>query len=266
MKVAAIQVCVDSDYKKNLKKVFELMKIAVTEGAKLITLPENFSFVRVKKDIPFKYHTLDGELVLNLRSFARKFSVAVLVGSFIEKRDGYEKFFNTSLFIDDRGEIVGIYRKVHLFDVLLDGNRGFFESNHFEGGEELTTVKFGGFTFGMTICYDLRFPEIFRKLVKMGVNVFLIPSAFTMRTGRDHWEILLRARAIENLSYVIAPALWGKSSDKIVNNGRSMIIDPWGNVLATSPDMDSVIFARLDFEYLIEKRKILPSLNHVKLI
>lgn len=266
MKVAAVQVSVNSDYENNLEKVFKLMDFSVKEGAELIALPENFSFLRTNKKIPFKYHSLDGELINSLRNFSKRNSVYLLAGSFIEKRDDYDKFFNTSIFIDRDGEIRGIYRKIHLFDFYNEEGRGFLESKHFESGNEIITVNAEEFTFGLTICYDLRFPEIYRSLMKKGADVFLIPSAFTLNTGRDHWETLLKARAIENLSYVIAPSLWGKSSDKIVNNGRSMIIDPWGNVLATAPDKDCVIFGKLDKNYLNEKRKLLPALKHIKLI
>ncbi len=266
MKVAAIQLRVNSNYEENLKKAFHFMDVAQKEGADVISLPENFSFVKTDKSTSFKFHTLDGELVTSLRNFSKRNSVYLLAGSFIEKRDGYEKFFNTSIFIDREGKIRAIYRKIHLFDFYLEEGRAFLESSRFEGGNEIVYEKVEEFTFGLTICYDLRFPEIYRLLAKRGVNVFFIPSAFTLRTGRDHWEILLKARAIENFSYVIAPSLWGKSSEKIVNNGRSMILDPWGNILATAPDRECVIYGELDFNYLKEKRNLLQSLNHIKLI
>src|SRR5437868_11049226 len=172
------------------------------------------------------------------------------------------KFYNTSVLINRDSEIVARYRKIHLFDVSLANGEKHFESDRIAPGNEVVTAEVDSITFGLTICYDLRFPELYRALALRGAQVILVPAGFTLHTGRDHWEVLLRARAIENLCYVVAPAQVGKYPPDRQCFGRSMIIDPWGLVLAQVQDMPTVIMAEIDLAQIEHARAQIPCLGH----
>jgi len=267
MWVAAIQLNSTPDQEANLARAQALIEEAASRGAQLVALPEHFACLGSTADMVAAAQTLDGPLVTGFRELAGKLGIFLLLGSFPERSPGKARPYNTSLLLGPRGKILAQYRKVHLFDVDLPGRPPFRESEHTQPGEEVITVALPGapFTAGLAICYDLRFPELFRAQVSRGANLILLPAAFTATTGRDHWEVLLRARAIENLSYVVAPAQWGQHIPGRRSYGRSLIIDPWGLILAQAPDGEGVILAHLDYERLQRRRRELPCLRHRRL-
>lgn len=262
MIVAAVQLTSKNDKKKNLAVAGALMERAVRQGAELVCLPEYFSFIGPRADIPKNAEKpQDGPAFNFAADFARKREVFVLVGS-IPTIVGSKKLVNRSYLLDHKGKVLGHYDKLHLFDSELTESRAFRESDTFDRGGKpgLIDTPFG--KVGLTICYDLRFPELYRTLSFAGARIIFVPSAFTMYTGKDHWLALLRARAIENQVYIVAPAQIGRHTPKKVSWGKSCIIDPWGNVLATAPDCETVITADLDFKFLAKVRKELPALKH----
>ncbi len=236
-------------------------------GAQLIALPENFSFLDREGD---KLQTLEdlnaGPSVRMLREFAAARGVVVVGGSVPLRTTDAAKVTNTCLVFDADGALAARYDKMHLFDINLDGAHTFKESRYIEAGAQEVTVDLFGHTMGLSICYDLRFPEHYRRLVLRGAKVLFIPSAFTMHTGKDHWEVLIRARAIENQCYVVAPAQYGHHNDRRVSYGRTMIVDPWGQVLAQAQDRESVVVADIDLAYLDDIRRRLPCLEHIRLM
>jgi predicted amidohydrolase len=183
-----------------------------------------------------------------------------VAGSIPERVPGQERLSNTSLLIDPDGEIAATYRKIHMFDVDV-GGVAYRESAHEQAGEDIVSAEVDGVRIGLTICYDLRFPELFRVLVDDGARLLTVPACFTVATGRDHWEVLLRARAIENQCYVIAAGQWGEPGG-MPSYGRSLVIDPWGLVLAQAPDEDGIALAELDAERQDGIRERLPALAH----
>jgi len=186
----------------------------------------------------------------------------VHIGSYLE-RDG-DRFFNTGVVFDPKGERIAVYRKIHLFDVEIPGGKSYRESDTISPGTEVVTFPIGAFRFGMATCYDLRFPELFRRLAQIGADVILLPAAFTLQTGRDHWELLLRARAVENLCWVAAAGQWGPAPPDHLTFGRSMVINPWGLVVGQAPDGVSTLIARLDLETIHEIRTRFPAHNHIR--
>jgi predicted amidohydrolase len=267
MWVAAVQMNSTPDQEANLARAQALIEEAASRGAQLVALPEHFACLGSDADIAAAAQPLDGPLVARFRELAGKLGLFLLLGSFPERVSGKARPYNTSVLLGPRGRILAHYRKLHLFDVDLPGQPSSRESECTHPGEEVVTAVLPGasFTAGLAICYDLRFPELFRAQVSRGANLILLPAAFTATTGRDHWEVLLRARAIENLSYVVAPAQYGQHVSGRRSYGRSLIIDPWGLVLAQAPDGDGVILAYLDYERLQRRRRELPCLRHRRL-
>lgn len=264
MRAAVIQVTSNDDKKANLKKCLDLLDEAINNKADFIALPENFAYLKMEGEaFPFS-ESLDGEILSRFSQIAKEKKVYILAGSIPEKIEGSEKTYNTSVLFNRSGEKIAQYRKIHLFDVAFSENKVYKESRLVESGKELSIAETEFGKIGLTICYDLRFPELFRQLTFLGSNVIVIPSAFTVNTGKDHWEVLLRARAIENQIYIIAPDQFGKHSDRRSSYGNSMIIDPWGKVLSRAYDKECVIYADLDFEYQNSIRKKLPVLTHVQ--
>jgi predicted amidohydrolase len=267
MWVAAIQINSTPDMEGNLGRARALIAEAAARGAQLIALPEHFAYLGPEDQHPPSAQSLDGPLVTEFRALARKLGVFLLLGSFPELPPGEAKPYNTSVLLSPQGEILASYRKMHLFDVDLAQGPRYRESQFIQGGTELAVAPLPGtpFTAGLAICYDLRFPELFRALTARGADLLLLPAAFTLATGRDHWEVLLRARAIENQAYVLAPAQWGQHSPGRRSYGRGLIVDPWGLVLAQAPDGEGVIYAHLDHQRLQKLRRELPCLNHRRL-
>ena len=264
MRVAAVQLNSTPDREANLARARDLVASAARREAQLVALPEHFACYGPEEVVAAAAQPLDGSLVTEFRELAQKLGINLLLGSFPEQDGAGERPFNTSLLIGPQGQILARYRKMHLFDVALPGAPAHRESGFTQPGTEVVTAPLPGtpFVAGLAVCYDLRFPELFRAQVSRGANLIFLPAAFTYTTGRDHWEVLLKARAIENLSYVVAPAQWGQHAPGRRSYGRSLIIDPWGLVLAQAPDGDGVIYARLDFERLYRLRRELPCLEH----
>ncbi|HET7177775.1 MAG TPA: carbon-nitrogen hydrolase family protein, partial [Solirubrobacterales bacterium] len=200
---------------------------------------------------------LDGPTLSAARGWARELGIHLLAGSIAER--GPEKAFNTSVLIGPDGDDLAVYRKIHMFDVDV-GGVSYRESEREQGGGEIVTAPLGELIAGLTVCYDLRFPELYRILAVRGARVITVPSAFTLATGRDHWEVLLRARAIENQVFVLAPNQVGEAPPHHSSYGRSAIVDPWGVVLATAPDGERFVAADLDLAAQERIRASLPSL------
>jgi predicted amidohydrolase len=265
MRVAAVQLGSTSEKAANLEAADRHVRAAAADGAELVVLPEKWPLIAGHEKLLAGAETLDGEAARWACSVARELSIELLAGSFTERVPGRERLQNTSLHIGADGSIRAAYRKLHMFDVEIDG-RVYRESAVEEGGAEIVVSELprdGGeaIPLGLAICYDLRFPELFRILALRGALVVTLPSAFTRRTTSDHWEILVRARAIENASFMIAANQVGPHGDDYDSGGRSMVVDPWGVVLAAADDVQpGHVIADLDFERQREVRERLPSL------
>jgi predicted amidohydrolase len=258
LRAAAVQLNSTAEKARNLEVAERLVRAAAADGADLIALPEKWNLLAEGEELTAGAEPLDGPSLSAARGWARELGINLLAGSIAEAGPG-EKAFNTSVLIGPGGEDVATYRKVHMFDVEV-GGVSYRESAHEEAGEEIVTGDAGGVMLGLSVCYDLRFPELFRILAVRGARILAIPSAFTLATGRDHWEPLLRARAIENQAFVVAPNQIGEAPPHFRSYGRSAIVDPWGTVLATAPDQECFAAAELDFAAQDRVRESLPSL------
>jgi predicted amidohydrolase len=260
MRVGAIQLNSNDDKSRNLEAAQRLVRDAAADGCELIALPEKWNLLAGGTDLEAGAEELDGGASTEaVRGWARELGVHVLAGSIAERVEGAERLFNTSALIDPGGEIVAAYRKIHMFDVEV-GGVSYRESEREQPGEEIVTAAVGEVEVGLSVCYDLRFPELYRILAVRGAQLITVPAAFTVPTGRDHWEVLLRARAVENQAFVLAPDQIGKAPPHYDSYGRSMIVDPWGVVLAQAPDRECFIAADLDLGRQREVRESLPSL------
>lgn len=266
IRVSAIQMTSNQDVAANLKRAEEMVRRAAEGGSKLITLPENFSYFKVEGELSAFKTTVDGEVVGGMAALAKELSVTLLLGSIPEASEGSDKTFNTSVLLGPDGSTLAVYRKIHLFDVEVPDVVRLKESDAVEAGSEVVTAKTPAGVVGLTVCYDLRFPELYRRLTLAGAEIITVPSAFIPHTGKDHWEVLLRARAIENQAYVVAPAQYGRHSAKRQSYGRSLIIDPWGLVAAQAADGEGVISAEVDLSRLESIRRNLPCLQHIRLL
>jgi predicted amidohydrolase len=244
---------------QNLTTAEHLIREAASAGVELVALPELWSCHGLEEVYRENAEPIPGPTTDFLSELAREFGVWLLGGSILEGEPGAERLSNTSTFFDPSGELVVMYRKIHLFDVRAP-DRDYLESRTIAPGREIVTAKAGITTLGLSVCYDLRFPELYRLLALRGAEVLSVPAAFTLQTGKDHWELLLRARAVENQAFVLAPAQWGQKADGRWTYGRSMIVDPWGTVLATCPDWDGHALATLDLYYLDRIRAEFPAL------
>ncbi len=264
--IAAVQLNSQPDLSLNLEKAYDGIKKAAKGGAKFVGLPENFAFLgnmdrRIEESV-----RISTRAESFLSDTAAEFGIYLLGGSF-PALAASGKVYNRSLLVDPEGEEQARYDKIHLFDVDLEGDESYRESDYVQAGSTEPAVfasnEIG--SIGLTICYDLRFPELYRALSSKGADILTVPSAFTSKTGQDHWRPLLRARAIENTAYVFAPAQTGIHGPKRSTHGHSLIIDPWGRVLADGGDEEGVIFARIKPELLEKVRKSIPSLQHRRL-
>ena len=260
MRTAAVQLNSTDDKERNMATADRLTREAAADGADLIVLPEKFNVLGEHDDYVAGAEPLDGPTISWARDTARELGVDLVAGSIVERRDGHEKLGNTSVHVGPDGEVKGVYRKIHMFDVVVGGIE-YRESASEEPGDEIVLSEAaGGIPLGLTVCYDLRFPELFRILAIRGARVITLPAAFTKVTGRAHWEILVRARAIENQAFVVAADQIGTHPPDKESFGGSMIVDPWGEVLARAPDEECFIAANLDFARQDEVRDKLPSL------
>ncbi|HWE60068.1 MAG TPA: carbon-nitrogen hydrolase family protein [Solirubrobacteraceae bacterium] len=266
LRAAAVQLNATEDVDRNLQIADRLTRQAAGLGAELVVLPEKWTVLGRSEVMEEQAQTLDGPAAQWAMQTARELGIDLIAGSFVERRADQQKTSNTSLHLGPDGQIRAAYRKLHMFDVEVDGTV-YAESAREQAGDEVvtTTVATNGEhprRLGMTICYDVRFPELYRALSERGATIVTVPAAFTLATTRDHWETLLRARAIENQSFVIAANQIGEHPPGNRSGGRSTIIDPWGVVLATAPDSESAIIADLDFSLLKDVRERLPALTH----
>ena len=267
MRTAIVQVCSTDDLAANLANAEKGIAEAAERGATFVALPENFAYMRREGGRFPCVQGPDGEIVRALRAWARQYGVWLLGGTFPEEIPGDERVYNTSIVCAPSGEEIARYRKIHLFDVTLGPDEGdaYRESTWFAAGDELVMAEtpFGG--IGLSVCYDLRFPELYRALTLRGARWLVVPSAFTKETGKDHWEVLLRARAIESQAYVLAPAQCGRHSEDRASHGRSMIIDPWGLVIAQAGDAPTVLVADCPVEEIDRVRRAIPALENRRL-
>ncbi len=262
MKVALLQYCATQDKEANLAQALAMSREAIEGGAKFILLPEVFNFrgdSRNKELFAKAAEKVPGPSTDAVIPLAKKHNVSFLLGSILEKAS-QTLAYNTSVFIDSRGSIAAKYRKINLFDARI-GDKIVREADCFRAGRRPTTVKIGEFRMGLSICYDLRFPELYRNYAREGVEILTVPSCFTKKTGEAHWETLLRARAIENLSYVLAPNQVGIDARGMQAYGHSMIISPWGEVIARgSGGGQEIIFGEINMEEVRMARQILPGI------
>jgi predicted amidohydrolase len=258
LRAAAVQLNSTNDKDRNLATAERLVRAAAATGAELVALPEKWNLLAGGEELLDGAEPLDGPSLAAARGWARDLGIHLLAGS-IAERGEEEKAFNTSVLIGPDGEDLAAYRKIHLFDVDA-GGVSYRESAHEQPGSEVVTAPLGELIAGLAVCYDLRFPELFRILALRGARLLTVPSAFTMATGRDHWEVLLRARAIENQAFVLAPNQVGTAPPHFDSYGRSAIVDPWGTVLATAPDEECFVVADLDLAAQERVREALPAL------
>ncbi len=274
--VAAVQMTSTENVDANLQRARELVREAAGAGALLIGLPENFAYLGNDTDHRLNLaETLPGPgakqadapagpILAAMQELARGTGAWLLLGGFPERAAG-RLIRNTAVLLDPNGTIVATYRKIHLFDVDVPGGRRFRESESIEAGADVVVAETPWGGLGLSICYDLRFPELYRALTARGARVIAVPSAFTLQTGKDHWHTLLRARAIENQVFVMAPAQFGAHGSNRASYGHALVADPWGVVVAESGDHDGFALARLDFAYQDQVRAALPCLTHKRL-
>ncbi len=260
IRVACVQLTSRADKAANLERTEQLVARAAATGADVIVLPEKWNAIGGVETLHAAAEPLEGgESVEAMAGWARRHGITLVGGSITERREGREKLSNTSLVFDPDGALVAVYRKIHLFDVDVGGHR-YRESEAEEPGDEAVVARLEGWPIGLTVCYDVRFPELYRILALQGAHLVTVPAHFTLHTGRDHWHVLLRARAVENQLYVAAAAQVGETIPGKPSYGRSLLVDPWGIVLAQAPDEETVISAELDRARLEEVRRQLPSL------
>jgi predicted amidohydrolase len=262
---AAVQMTSKPDLIKNLVEAEELIELAVRKGAELVSLPENFAFLGKESEKVAQAREIADKTEQFLNKMAQRFQVTILGGGFpVPVGDDPEKAYNTATLVTPDGQRVAHYQKVHLFDVDVPDGNTYQESSTVMAGTEIPALyeseRLG--KLGLSICYDVRFPEFYRSLSRQGADVLFIPAAFTAFTGKDHWQVLLQARAIENTCYVIAPAQTGNHYERRYTHGHAMIIDPWGVILADAGNAPGVAIAEINPYRLQQVRRQMPSLQH----
>lgn len=268
IRVAAIQMASGPLVSANLIEVGRLISLAAGAGANLVVLPENFAIMGMKEQDKVEIREEQGSGLIQefLAEHSSKHKIWLVAGTIPLVASVDNKVRSACLLYDDQGRVVARYDKTHLFDVhLVDGDKNYVESETIEAGTEVVVIDTPFARIGLAICYDLRFPELFRDMVDKGVELIIIPSAFTAITGKAHWEILLRARAIENLSFVIAANQGGYHVNGFESYGDSMIIDPWGIILDRLDSGSGYVIAEMDMAYLRSVRKNFPALEHRKI-
>jgi len=260
---AVVQLTSGADVAHNLSRVRALLDEAARRGAGLAVLPENFAFMGEHERDKFAVAEAieeNGPILGAMREAARAHGMAIVLGGFPEKATDTH-VHNTAIYLDAAGEVKARYRKIHLFDVAIPDGATYRESASVAAGSEPVVVG----DIGLSVCYDVRFPELYRELARRGARILTVPAAFTLHTGRDHWHVLLRARAVENLCWVLAAAQYGRHNAKRVTYGHSMIVDPWGVVLAEVGDHEGVAVAEIDYAHQDKLRAELPALGHRRL-
>jgi deaminated glutathione amidase len=260
MRAAAVQLTSTPDRERNLATADRLTREAAGRGAELVVLPEKWSVLGAPEDIVDGAEPFDGPALRWASATARELGIDLVAGSIAERVPDAGRGSNTSVHFGPDGEVQAVYRKIHMFDVEV-GGRTYRESENESPGEDIVlTQTANGVELGMSVCYDLRFPELYRILAVRGARILLVPAAFTLATTREHWEVLLRARAIEDQAFVIAPNQIGEHAPGYRSGGRSMIVDPWGVVIGQAPDAETVVVADLDLDRQAEIRRTMPSL------
>jgi predicted amidohydrolase len=258
MRAAVVQLNSTADKARNLAAAERLVRAAAVDGAALVVLPEKWNLLAGGAELLAGAEPLDGPSLEAARGWARDLDIHLLAGS-IPEQGPRDRAFNTSVLIGPDGRDLAVYRKIHMFDVDVDGV-SYRESEHEEPGEEIVVAPLPEASLGLSVCYDLRFPELFRILAVRGAQIVAVPSAFTAATGRDHWEVLLRARAIENQVFVLAPNQVGEAPPHFNSYGHSAIVDPWGTIRVSAPDAECFVAADLDLQAQARVRASLPSL------
>jgi len=260
MRAAAVQITSTADRERNLATADRLTRAAAAAGAELVVLPEKWAVLGSPEDVVEGAEPFDGPALRWASATARELGIDLVAGSIAERVEGAARGSNTSVHFGPDGAEKAVYRKIHMFDVEV-GGRTYRESEHEAPGDDLVVSETaGGVELGMSICYDLRFPELYRILAVRGARILVVPAAFTLATTREHWEVLLRARAIEDQAFVVAANQVGEHAKGYRSGGRSMIVDPWGVVLAQAPDAETFVLAELDLERQAEIRRSMPSL------
>lgn len=262
--IACIQTNTQNDLQENISKIATQVAKAANMGADFVTMPENAFFMGKNADelVLNSFFENEHPAILKMQELAEKLKIWILIGSVAVKIAHSEKLANRSIVIDTAGKIVTTYDKIHLYDVQVEGGETHRESSRFIGGDKAAICKTPWCDVGLTICYDLRFPHLYRKLAKSGAKIITVPSAFTQFTGQAHWHALLRARAIENACFIVSPAQTGIHPSARQTFGHSLIIDPWGNVLQDCGEAETVIVSEIDTEIVDKIRQQLPSLEH----
>lgn len=258
---ALVQMDTQNNKKENLDFAVKCVGEAAARGAKLVCFPEVMNLIGKNVGEGGGRERIPGYSTELLMDAARKNSVYIHGGSVTEEIPGERQSYNTSVVIDPAGQIIAEYRKLHMFDITLGDGTPFFESDRVRPGGEIVTVETELGVFGLSICYDIRFPEIYRLMALKGAQIFFTPASFTMPTGKDHWEPILRTRAIENGCYVLAPGQIGKKP-QYTAYGNSMAVDPWGTVIARAKDRPGIVYADIDLDYLDQVRSQIPSLKN----
>ena len=266
MRIAAAQMTSGADKAQNLEVATRLITKAAEAGAHLVGLPENFAWMGPEPERAANAETsLEGGTLARLAELARSLKISVLAGSVLEAGAPGGRLYNTSTLFGPEGQRLGLYRKIHLFDVEGGDGQTYRESAAVAPGTEVVVADAPFGKVGLSVCYDLRFPELYRKHAEAGAVLLTVPAAFTLMTGKDHWEVLLRARAIENQAYVLAPAQQGKHPKDRLTWGHAMVVDPWGLVTARASEGEGLAMAELDLDYLAKVRRSLPALQHRRL-
>jgi predicted amidohydrolase len=264
---AVIQLQSGSDEDANWEQARTLVTRAAGYGAQLVATPENTNYLGPHDEKVRRAEPLDGPTVARFAALARELGIHLLLGSYNERGSDPARCANTSVLFGPEGQRLAVYRKIHLFDVAVPGGVTFQESATVEPGSEVVTAPTPLARLGLSVCYDLRFGELYRRLVEAGAELLMVPSAFTLTTGRDHWEVLLRARAIESQAYVLAPAQWGTHGDEGLREsyGHALIADPWGLVVAMAADGPGLALAEIDLERVRRVRRAIPVQSHRRL-
>ena len=265
LRIAAVQLQSQEDVSENLEQCARWVRAAAERGAQVVLLPENFAFMGPEPDkraLAERIGDAAAPIQRALSAMARENGVVLVAGGFPEASGDERRPFNTLAVFGQDGALAGSYRKIHLFDVRLPDGSEISESAATLAGGEPRVVDVLGYRLGLSICYDLRFPELYRALADQGAEVLLVPAAFTLLTGKDHWHVLLRARAIESQCFVVAAAQWGTHPKGRTTYGHSLVADPWGTVIAEASDGPGVVVAELDPRVLERVRANLPSLKH----
>jgi predicted amidohydrolase len=260
---AVIQMNAGPAKEVNLENASRLIRRASRKGARLVALPELFNWRGCKKEIEKNSEPLSaGYTFRKMADLASSLKIYLLCGSILEINPRSKRPFNTSIFLSPQGKLIAKYRKIHLFKLHVSGKNIIDEQSLYSPGKVVRTASTPLGTIGFTICYDLRFPELYRALTYQGAEIIFVPSAFTLETGNVHWATLIRARAIENQVFIIAPNQCGKGPSTTPNYGHSMIVDPWGTVITSCKNEEKIIYAELDLLYLKKVRRKLPALTH----